>query len=165
MAPGTRSKFGAPMFEPEVFRKQKYFTEESTCDIVDIFRRPSHWFCAPIMIRRPGACAPFTPSRYSHVCTVMLCSTKCKGLRRTWKSWKVGKMGRSWRATLGNSSVDLFWTRIVFPFFFTWHKISTPSLPFLVNFSTEENHNSCVDCTKWHLCFDRAIVPVPFWEL
>ena len=27
MAPGTRSKFGAPMFEPEVFRKQMHCTE------------------------------------------------------------------------------------------------------------------------------------------
>ena len=30
-----------PMFEPEVFRKQKYFIEESTCDIVGTFRRPA----------------------------------------------------------------------------------------------------------------------------
>jgi len=27
--PGARSKFGAPMFEPEVFRKQMYSIEES----------------------------------------------------------------------------------------------------------------------------------------
>jgi len=27
MAPGARSKFGAPIFEPEVFRKQMYCTE------------------------------------------------------------------------------------------------------------------------------------------
>jgi len=27
MAPGARSKFGAPIFEPEVFRKQIYCTE------------------------------------------------------------------------------------------------------------------------------------------
>jgi len=27
MAPGARSKFGAPVFEPEVFRKQMYCTE------------------------------------------------------------------------------------------------------------------------------------------
>jgi len=27
MAPGTRSKFGAHIFEPEVFRKQMYCTE------------------------------------------------------------------------------------------------------------------------------------------
>ena len=29
-ASGARSKFGAPMFEPEVFRKQMYCIEEST---------------------------------------------------------------------------------------------------------------------------------------
>jgi len=40
MAPGARSKFGAPMFEPEVFRKQMYCIEESTCDIVVTFLRP-----------------------------------------------------------------------------------------------------------------------------
>jgi len=40
MAPGARSNFGAPMFELEVFRKQMYCIEESTCDIVGTFRRP-----------------------------------------------------------------------------------------------------------------------------
>ena len=57
MAPGTRSKFGAPMFEPEVFRKQIYCIEESSCDIVGTFRRPLQWFdlrgivspCSPIV--------------------------------------------------------------------------------------------------------------------
>jgi len=37
MAPGTRSKFGAPMFEPEVFRKQMYCFKESTGDIAGTF--------------------------------------------------------------------------------------------------------------------------------
>ena len=40
MAPGTRSKFGAPMFGLEFFWKQIYCIEESTCDIVGTFRRP-----------------------------------------------------------------------------------------------------------------------------
>jgi len=40
MAPGARSKFGAPMFETEVFRKLMYCTEESICDIVGTFWRP-----------------------------------------------------------------------------------------------------------------------------
>ena len=35
-----RSKFGAPMFEPEVFRKQMHCIEESTCDTVEIFGNP-----------------------------------------------------------------------------------------------------------------------------
>jgi len=39
MTPGARSKFGAPMFEPELFRKQIYCVEESTSDIVGAFRR------------------------------------------------------------------------------------------------------------------------------
>jgi len=40
MAPGARSTFGVPMFEPEVFRKQMSCVEESGCDIVGTFRRP-----------------------------------------------------------------------------------------------------------------------------
>jgi len=40
MGPRARSKFGASMFEPEVFRKQMFSIEESTCDIVRIFRCP-----------------------------------------------------------------------------------------------------------------------------
>ena len=36
--PGARSKFGAPSVEPEIFRKQMYCIEESTGDIVEIFR-------------------------------------------------------------------------------------------------------------------------------
>ena len=62
MAPGARSKSGAPMFETEVFRKHMYCIEESTCDIVGTFRRPSQWFGAPIVTRRPGNCAPLPSS-------------------------------------------------------------------------------------------------------
>jgi len=40
MAHGARHKFGAPIFEPEIFRKQMYCIEEDTCDIVGIFWRP-----------------------------------------------------------------------------------------------------------------------------
>jgi len=39
MAPGATSKFGAPMFEPEVFRQQTHYIEESTYDIVGTFQR------------------------------------------------------------------------------------------------------------------------------
>jgi len=45
MAPGTRNKFGAPAFEPDVFRKQMYCIEESTCDIVRTFWPPGN--CGP----------------------------------------------------------------------------------------------------------------------
>jgi len=37
-APGAKSKFGAPLFAIEVFRKQMFCTEESACDIVGTFR-------------------------------------------------------------------------------------------------------------------------------
>ena len=40
MAPGARSKFGAPMSEPKVFRKQIHCIEESTCDSIGIFPCP-----------------------------------------------------------------------------------------------------------------------------
>jgi len=35
--------------------------EESTCDIVGTFRRPTQSSGAPIVIRRPGNCTPFAP--------------------------------------------------------------------------------------------------------
>jgi len=47
MVPGSRSKFGAAMFEPELFLKQIYCIEESTRDIVGTFRRPPQSFEAP----------------------------------------------------------------------------------------------------------------------
>jgi len=43
------------MFEPEVFRKQMYCIEESTCDIIGTFRRPLQWFDAR------GIVLPFPP--------------------------------------------------------------------------------------------------------
>ena len=54
MAPGARSKFGAPIFEPEFFRKQMYCVDESTCANFGTFRPAA-------MIRRPGNCAPLCP--------------------------------------------------------------------------------------------------------
>ena len=58
MAPGARSKFGAPMFESEFFWEQIYCIEESVCGIVGTFRRP-------IVARLPGNCAPrgYSPDR------------------------------------------------------------------------------------------------------
>jgi len=67
MGPRARSKFGASMFEPEVFRKQMFSIEESTCDIVRIFRCPPQWFRAPIVIRRPGNRAPLVTPLYRPV--------------------------------------------------------------------------------------------------
>jgi len=40
MTRGARIKFVAPVVEPEVFRKQIYGIEESTCDIVETFQPP-----------------------------------------------------------------------------------------------------------------------------
>jgi len=54
MAPGARNKFGASMFETEVFRKQMYCFEKSAYDIVVTF-----W--PPAMIPRQRNCAPFPP--------------------------------------------------------------------------------------------------------
>jgi len=53
MAPGARSNFGAPRFEIEVFRKQMYSIEESTCDIVGTFWRLLKPFGSPAVIWRP----------------------------------------------------------------------------------------------------------------
>jgi len=61
MAPGARSRFGAPIFETEVFRKQMRCIEESICDILGTFRRSTQSFSTPIVIRRPGNCDPLTP--------------------------------------------------------------------------------------------------------
>ena len=46
----ARNKFGAPVFEPELFRKQIHCTEESICDIFWTFRRPGNF--APLAHRR-----------------------------------------------------------------------------------------------------------------
>jgi len=54
------------MYEPEVFRKQMYCIDESTCDIVGIFRRPPQSFDAPIVTRRPGNYALLAPHSHAH---------------------------------------------------------------------------------------------------
>jgi len=61
MALGARNKFGAPMFEPEVFRS-KCAVGESTCDIVGTFRRPPQWFGFTMVIRRLGNWTSLAPS-------------------------------------------------------------------------------------------------------
>ena len=63
MAPGARWKFGAPMFEFDVFRKQMYCIEGSTCGIVGTFRRPNSdsapWELCTLV---PHRCAPASES-------------------------------------------------------------------------------------------------------
>ena len=61
MAPGARSKYGAPIFDLEVFRNEMYCIEESNCEIVGIFRRHPQWLSIPILIRRPENCTPLAP--------------------------------------------------------------------------------------------------------
>jgi len=60
MASGSRSTFGAPMFGPEVFRKQMYCTEESTSDVtlLGLFGVSPQSFDARMVILRPGIVPP-----------------------------------------------------------------------------------------------------------
>jgi len=83
MGPGATNKFGAPIFEPEVFRKQMYCIEESTCDIVGTLRRPPQWFGWHVVIRRPGNCATVS----SHV--TRLCVVKQPPLNRMTGAMKL----------------------------------------------------------------------------
>ena len=60
MAPGARNKFGAPVFESKVFRKQLYCIEESICGIPRSFRRPHSdslpgELCSPCLPRYASA--------------------------------------------------------------------------------------------------------------
>ena len=79
MAPGARSKFGAPMFEPEVFRKQMHCIEESACDIVRPLWGPHNHsaprtvFQRPRVIWRPWNCTP----RYAPADWTIMQRLKC----------------------------------------------------------------------------------------
>jgi len=56
MVPGERSKFGAPMFEPEIFRKQIYCFEKSASHCCDFLARRSD--------SAPGKLFPLSPLGY-----------------------------------------------------------------------------------------------------
>jgi len=58
------------MLEPEACRKQVYCIEEGICGFVGSFLRSPQSFGAPMVIRRPGNCAPFASPRYAPVCAV-----------------------------------------------------------------------------------------------
>jgi len=62
MAPGSKSKFSAPIFKPEVFRKQMHYIEESICDTAGTFRRPPQSFGAPYWFGALGIVRPFPAS-------------------------------------------------------------------------------------------------------
>jgi len=82
------------MFEPEVFRKQMYGIEESTCDIVGIFRRPSQSFCASRSDSTPGGLC--LPPRYAPVAT-----TRFFPATRTWQDgmheYRISQLPYIWR--------------------------------------------------------------------
>jgi len=62
-ARGQKQVWCPPLFEPEVFQKQMYCIEQSTCDIVGTFLVPTaQWFGAPILIHARGIVTPFLPS-------------------------------------------------------------------------------------------------------
>jgi len=76
MAPGERNKFGVPMFEPKVFGiNVGYCIEQSTCDIVKIFRRPYDL--------ATGALFPFVLSVRSWSCGLVF----WKGTERLGNCW------------------------------------------------------------------------------
>ena len=75
MAPGARSKFGAPMFEPKDFREQKYCIEESTCHCWDFAAR--------------GIVPPFAPPSLRPCCQMpsMHCGEMLDCLSSQFVSW------------------------------------------------------------------------------
>ena len=88
MAPEARSKFGAPIFEPEVFRKQMYCTEVLVT-LLGLFGAPQS-FSALIVIRRPGNCAPCPLSLRPWLLRAATCLNKSwytaltRGIREPW---------------------------------------------------------------------------------
>ena len=100
MAPGARSKFVAPMFEPEVFRKQIYCIEESTCGIFG-----TSWY-PPIVIRRPGNCAP--------VPTLVTCLNRSCWSLKPGKCWSlanvISTITRIFPRAENDTTHRVFWT-------------------------------------------------------
>jgi len=65
MGPEARSRFGSPMFEPELFRKKIYCKEERVLvtslglfGVPAVIQHYPQWFDAPIVAWSPGNCAP-----------------------------------------------------------------------------------------------------------
>jgi len=60
MAPGAKNKFGAIMFEPEVFRNQMCWIEQSFCENVGSFWSPAN-HSSPLTGTVPGVLCPIAP--------------------------------------------------------------------------------------------------------
>jgi len=72
IARGQEASFWCPMFGFEVFRKQMYWIEENSCDIVWTFWRPRSHLALSVMIRRPGKCAPLVTTLRPYKCQLVL---------------------------------------------------------------------------------------------
>ena len=70
--PGQEAKFGAPMFEPEVFRKHCVLYWRQYLWYCWDFSAPSTVIRRPIVNRRPGNCAPCS-LRQCLGCTKLVC--------------------------------------------------------------------------------------------
>jgi len=76
MALWARSKFGTPMFEPEIIWNQMHCIEESTCDTVGTLRHRRSISELSAVIRRlhsdsaPRNCAPLAPPVVTPLCAV-----------------------------------------------------------------------------------------------
>jgi len=106
VASGARSKFGAPMFEPEIFRKQTYCIEESASEIVGTFRRPPQSFSVPAMILHPHSdsaagelCPPCLPCYApDYMWNVFSQKINCASDWAVWvlSSWSIRSFANPW---------------------------------------------------------------------
>jgi len=113
LAPGARSKFGAPTFEREVFRKQMHCTEVLVT-LLELFG-------ALIVIRLPGNCAPWPPTLRSwllHTGTLGFRRGKIFQFARIFAPLWWKRMGEFCRAMVLLTKLAQTY-REVFPQFFT----------------------------------------------
>jgi len=107
MAPRARNKFCAHIFEPDVFRKQLYCIEDSTCDIAETF-------LCPRSDSAPGELFPLAPlvtpscttvtgnEQISLFFTVKQYSFPCKNIKSKLPDWLLA----TWK--LSNMAVQFF---------------------------------------------------------
>ena len=119
----------APMVDPEVFRKQMYCAEESTCDIVGTFRRPhnsfprryapalhrriltSHAFlyCVKRSVHENRLIKPFTRARWSQSHTNNECFKLVEALLQIYSCFFSHTIGYNytWLAAISSLTVSL----------------------------------------------------------